>query len=61
MPECTGNDLQISRTRAKLVQWQVGNACGVSDSEIGRWERDEALPGPDDIDRYGSAVGDPTL
>ncbi len=61
MAECTGNDLQISRTRAKLVQWQIGNACNVSESEIGRWERDEALPEPDDVDRFAAACGDPTL
>ena len=61
MAECTGKDLQISRTRAKLTQWQVATACGVSDSEIGRWERDEALPEPDDVDRFETAVGESTL
>ena len=61
MAECTGKDLQISRTRTKLTQWVVGNECGVSDSTIGRWERDEELPEPDDVDRFASAVGDPAL
>ena len=63
MPECTGKDLQSARTRAEMTQWQAGNACGVSEHTIQRWESDskDSQPKPDDVDRFAQAVGDPTL
>ena len=33
----------------------------MSESEIGRWERGESLPAPDDVDRYALACRDTTL
>lgn len=61
MSECTNIDLRKARDAKNLTRWQLGNMIGVSESTIERWERGEVQPSPDDVDRIGEAVGDPTL
>lgn len=62
MPECTNQDLRKAReAREDMPRWKLGSLIGVSESTIERWERGEVLPTPDDVDRIGEAVGDPTL
>ncbi len=61
MPECTNQDLRNAREAQNIPRWKLGSLIGVSESTIERWERGEVLPSPDDVDRIGEAVGDPTL
>ncbi len=61
MPECTYIDLENARLRLKIPRWKLAGSLGVSESTIARWENGEIRPDPDDVDRFATAVGDPTL
>jgi len=61
LPECTNIDLENARVRRKLPRWKLAGLLGVSESTLARWENGEIRPDPDDVDRFATAVGDPTL
>jgi transcriptional regulator with XRE-family HTH domain len=51
MTEFGGNELRKARENAGIRQWQIASEIGVCEALIGRWERGEAFPSPDDVDR----------
>ena len=61
MSECTNTDLENTRLRQKIPRWKLAGMLGVSESTIARWESGEIRPDPDDVDRFATAVSDPTL
>ena len=61
MSECTNTDLENTRLRQKIPRWKLAWMLGVSESTIARWESGEIRPDPDDVDRFATAVSDPTL
>ena len=63
MEEFTKIDLRNARDARKMPRWKLGNAVGVSEDTIARWEDpdDTAMPTPDDIDRIGEALEDETI
>lgn len=54
-----GRELRERRRRAGLSQTQVAAAVGVSVLDVGRWERGEAFPPPEVLERIGSEVRAP--
>lgn len=61
MTEFGGNDLRKARENAGIRQWQIASEIGVCEALIGRWERGEAFPSPDDVDRLEIAYKAPGL
>ena len=61
MSECTNIDLENARLRRKIPRWKLAGMLGVSESTLARWENGDIRPEPDDVDRYATAVNDPTL
>lgn len=51
MTEFGGNELRKARENAGIRQWQIASEIGVCEALVGRWERGEAFPSPDDVDR----------
>jgi transcriptional regulator with XRE-family HTH domain len=47
--------------RQKIPRWKLAGILGVSESTLARWENGDIRPEPDDVDRYATAVSDPTL
>lgn len=48
--DVTNRDLAAAREAAGLYQWQVAALLHVSDDTVGRWERGEYVPSPDQVD-----------
>lgn len=63
MAECTKMDLRKAREARKLARWELAQMMGVSEDTIERWEnaKDTSTPTPDDVDRMGELLEDPTL
>ena len=63
MAEYTKTDLRRARDAQGMPRWQLANALGVSDDTIKRWEdeRDKSMPTPEDVDKIGEVLGDPTI
>lgn len=61
MTEFGGNELRKARENAGIRQWQIASEIGVCEALIGRWERGEAFPSPDDVDRLEIAYKAPGL
>jgi transcriptional regulator with XRE-family HTH domain len=61
MPEFTHIDLKIAREAQRMPRWKLAQELNVSESTIERWESGETMPHPDDIDRIGEALGDPSI
>lgn len=63
MAEFTIIDLRKAREARKMTRWQLGNAIGVSDDTIARWEdpRNPAMPSYEDIDRIGEVLEHETM
>lgn len=51
MADVTPKELASAREAAGLYQWQVANLLGVSEYTVGRWERGEVVPTPDEVDK----------
>lgn len=51
-------ELRRAREARKWPRWQLGEAVGVSEDTITRWEDpgDKSLPDPDDVDRIEKAL-----
>lgn len=61
MAEYAHNILRTARDAQNIPRWRVAQEVGASDDTVGRWERGEVVPSPDDIDRYAQAIGDNAL
>lgn len=61
MTEFGGNELRKARENAGIRQWQIASEIGVCEALVGRWERGEAFPSPDDVDRLEIAYKAPGL
>lgn len=61
MTEFGGNELRKARENAGIRQWQIASEIGVCEALVGRWERGEAFPSPDDVDRLEIAYKVPGL
>ena len=51
MADVTPKELASAREAAGLYQWQVASLLGVSEYTVGRWERGEVVPTPDEVDK----------
>ena len=51
MADVTPKDLATAREAAGLYQYQVASLLGVSEYTVGRWERGEVVPTPDEVDK----------
>ena len=51
MADITCKDLKTAREAAGLYQFQVAHLMHVSEDVIGRWERGETQPTPDQVDK----------
>lgn len=63
MAEFTKIDLRNVRDSRKMPRWKLAMEIGVSEDTITRWENpdDTAMPTPEDVDRIGEVLGDPTI
>ena len=61
MAECTHLDLRKAREARGIPQWKLAQELNVSEDTVQRWESGKSCLTPDDVDRLGDAVGDPTL
>lgn len=57
--ECTKSDLRKARESANLTRWQAGDALGVSQDTIKRWEdpKDNSKPTSADVSRMEGIYG----
>ena len=51
MADVTPKELATAREAAGLYQYQVASLLGVSEYTVGRWERGEVVPTPDEVDK----------
>ena len=56
-----GMDLKAARIKANMSVSQAATVCCVSDRTILRWENNDVLPSPDDVDRLEKAYKAPGL
>lgn len=61
MSEYTEKDMRKARDAKGLPRWKLGEMVGVSESTVERWESGETVPTPEDVDRIGEALGEPTM
>ena len=61
MADVTPKELATAREAAGLYQWQVASLLGVSEYTVGRWERGEVVPTPDEVDKLESLYKAPGL
>lgn len=61
MAEITEKELRKAREAAKMTRWQAGDALGVSESTVERWETGEVKPSPEDVGRMEKAYRAPGL
>ena len=61
MADVTPKGLATAREAAGLYQWQVASLLGVSEYTVGRWERGEVAPTPDEVDKLESLYKAPGL
>lgn len=59
--DITGRELKAAREAAKLYQYQVAYLMHVSEDTVSRWERDEAQPTPDEVDKLEQLYKAPGL
>lgn len=58
-PPSIGSNIRNLRMERRLTQTQLGKKCGMFDSQIGLYERDEMKPRPETLERIASALGVP--
>lgn len=61
MAEFTHLELRDARDAKKIPRWKLASEVNVSEETIERWESGKCAPGPEDVDRIGEALNDPTL
>lgn len=61
MADVTGRELKAAREASGLYQYQAAHQMGVSEDVLGRWERGDVAPGPDDVDRLEKLYKAPGL
>lgn len=61
MAECTYLDLRKAREARKMSRALLAEAIHVSDDTLERWETGKTTPDPEDVDRIGEALEDPSL
>ena len=55
----TGMRIRYARIMRGLTQKDLGKLCGMADSQIGVYERDESNPRPGSLKRVAEALGVP--
>jgi transcriptional regulator with XRE-family HTH domain len=53
----TGDKIRRIRLVRGLTQTQLGKLCGMADSQVGTYERDEAKARPETLKRIADALG----
>ena len=61
MTNFDGKDLEKARVSAGMSRQQAAMLCCVSDRTIARWENNDVVPTPDDVDRLEKAYKAPGL
>ena len=61
MADVTPRELASAREAAGLYQYQVASLLGVSEYTVGRWERGEVVPSPDEVDKLEKLYKAPGL
>lgn len=59
--DITCRELKAAREAAGLYQYQVAYLMNVSEDTIGRWERGEVQPSPDEVDKLEALYKAPGL
>lgn len=55
--DTTGKRIRYARIMLGITQTDLGKRCGMADSQIGAYERDEVNPRPESLKRVAEALG----
>lgn len=57
MKSSVGGKIRCYRERKGWTQWELGERCGMADSQIGVYERGEVKPRRGTLERIAQALG----